>query len=64
MSLSSFLSVVAEQVSAIVNDGLSRFLVAKYGAQSNSYTKCNRAKRDLLLRVAIHCSFFPPCEFC
>jgi hypothetical protein len=55
-----FVPVVAEQALAVVNDGFSGPVVAKYGAQSDSNAECDRAKRDALLCVTIHCFSFPP----
>jgi len=63
-SLSSFLSVVAEQALAVVDERFSGFVVAKYSTQSNSDAERNRAERDALFRVTIHCFSFPPCESC
>ena len=59
-SLSSFLSVVAKQAHAVVDDRFSGFVVAKYSTQSDSDAERNRAERDALLRVTIHCFYFPP----
>jgi len=62
LGLVLFMSTVVEPGFTGVNEGLSGPVVAQDSSQGNSNAERERAKREIFLRVSIHCSSFPPVD--